>query len=378
MRPRIAHELDYLEPLAEVQVLLVGDDVEAAGKVVRVLAVERGGDVARGVERGAVAAQDDAGRHLVGGQVDDLRALVELEQPLLAQLVHDAAHLVVVKALAGIAVETDVHEREHLLHLGERDLLEPVEQRGGLRVAVLDLFEPGAGPVVERLVALGLPVEAHVELDQLVHAAALDGFAVAPGLVGADHLAELRAPVAQVVDAHAVIAHVVVDAVERVADHGAGQVPDVQRLGDVDRRIVDAHVAPGAHVAAAVAVALAGDALQHGARLRGAVEREIDIAAGGLGAADALRQRERGGGLLRDERRRLAQRLCELEARERKVPEVRVGRRLQHCGDLVGGKAALPRGHGRERRGDRLSKLHTCLLPLSIRFFHYSKGFRSC
>ena len=78
LRPLLAHEFEHLEDLLEVQILLIGDDVEAFIEVVRLFAVDGGGEVARRIEGGAVRAQDEAGRHAVGFEVDDLRAVALL------------------------------------------------------------------------------------------------------------------------------------------------------------------------------------------------------------------------------------------------------------------------------------------------------------
>ena len=137
----------------------------------------------------------------------------------------------------------DAEDGVDLFDLCKRDLLEPIEQFQRFRVAVLDSLEPGPRLIVQRGICLHLLMIAHIDLDQLIHAALIDGVVIAPELVRHDHLAKLRAPVAEVVDAHGRKAEVVIDAVQRVADHGGRQVADVERLCDVDRGIVDADVA---------------------------------------------------------------------------------------------------------------------------------------
>ena len=61
-----------------MQVLLVRHDVQALVKIVGIFAVDGGGNVARGVQGSAVRAQDDARRHAVLLQIDDLRAVALL------------------------------------------------------------------------------------------------------------------------------------------------------------------------------------------------------------------------------------------------------------------------------------------------------------
>ena len=245
--PGIAHLLDDLEQLPEVQILLVGHDVQALVEVIGFLAVERGREVARGVERGAVLFEDEAGRHVAFGQVHDLGALAFHEQAFFAQLLNDGLHLVLIEALARVGVKRYAQQVVYALGVAQGDLLEPVEDREGFFVAVLNPFEPRAAFVFERGVLLGLPVKAHVQVDQRLHAAALHVLPAAPFLVGADHLAELRPPVAQVVDAHRLVAAKIVDAPQRVADHRRGQMADVKALGDVDGAVVQAYGLARAH-----------------------------------------------------------------------------------------------------------------------------------
>ena len=329
LRPRVAHLLHDLEQLAEVQILLVRHDVQALVKAVRLLAVQRGRQVARGVERGAVLLEHEEGRHVLLGQIHDLGTLALHEQALAAQLFDDRAHLVHVEALARIRVKRHAQQVVHPLRVLERHVLEPVEDGQRLFVALLDLLEPRAALVVQRRVRLGLLMEAHVQVDQRLHAARLHVLLAAPLLVGADHLAKLRAPVAQVVDAHRPVAGEVIDAPQRMADHRRGQVPDVEALGDVDGAVVQADRLARAHVRRAPAAGLRQHRLQRLAREVFPVEEEVQIAAhalhaGRLRRVDALRQC--GGDL----RRALAQRLRQLEAGKRIVAQARLRRDLQH------------------------------------------------
>ena len=77
-RPFLAHQFQHLEKLLEVQILLIGDHVQAFIKIVRLLTVQRRGDVARGVQARAVRTQNDTRRHAVRFQIDDLCALALL------------------------------------------------------------------------------------------------------------------------------------------------------------------------------------------------------------------------------------------------------------------------------------------------------------
>ena len=66
-----------------------------------------------------------------------------------------------------------------------------------------------------------------------------------PALQRRDELPELRAPVPHVVDPHHLEALRLQDPVETRADDRRAQMPDVKRLGDVGRGVVDDDRAPG-------------------------------------------------------------------------------------------------------------------------------------
>ena len=341
--PVVAHQLQHLEQLAEVQILLVGHHVEGLVEVVGVLAVLGGGEVAGDVERRAVGAQDQRRGHAVGLEVHDLCALILLQQVLFTQLVDDGLHLVVVEGLAGVGVELHAQQVVHALRVLQCHGLEPVEDLEGFRVAVLDLLEPGAALVVERLVVLGLGVEAHVELHHLVHAAVRHGVVVAPALVGGDHLAELGAPVAQMVHAHGVPAEELVELIEGVADHRGGQMADVEALGDVDGGVVQHHGLARAGVVGAVAFALLKHRLHHLFGIGGAVDEEVQIALDRLHPAQIVRL-DVGREGIGDHHRALAQGLGQLEAGEGVVAHVGARRNLQRRGDVRGLQAGLAEG----------------------------------
>ena len=214
LSPFVAHLFHHLEPLAEVQILLVGHDVEALVKVIFVLAPQGRGDVARGVESRAVLFENQAGRHagffLV--QIHDGGSVADGKQVFGLELFDDAAHLVVEEGFAVVAVKGHAQEIVHPLRILERKLLEPVEQIQRFLVAVLDGLEPAAALVLQRGVMLGFLMEAHIQAGERFHAFTLHLLPVAPELVSADQLAELRAPVAQIVDGDRFVAQKVEDA----------------------------------------------------------------------------------------------------------------------------------------------------------------------
>ena len=284
LRPLLAHEFEHLEDLFEVQILLIGDDVEAFIEVVRLFAVDGGGEVARRIEGSAVRAQNEAGRHAVGFEVDDLCAVALLQEPLFFEFFDDGRHLVGIKALARVRIEGDVQLFVDALDVAERQRLEPIEELVRLFVAALDEAEVFARFRFHRLVRL--LVEADVEIVDGVDAALFRFLAAAPALVGGDELAELGAVVAQMIDAHRVIAEELEDAVERPADDRRREMPDVEGLGDVDGGIVDADGLARAEIGGAVLFPLLKDAGEDVFREPRPCDAEVDIAVEGFGFRD--------------------------------------------------------------------------------------------
>ena len=73
--PLIAHELEYLLPLLEVEILLRCHNVDALVEVVVLLAVYGGCDVSRYIEAGAVGFCDHGRAESVRFEIDYLSAL---------------------------------------------------------------------------------------------------------------------------------------------------------------------------------------------------------------------------------------------------------------------------------------------------------------
>ncbi len=237
LRPLIAHQLEHLLELREVQALLCGRDVDRLVEVIRLLAVDRRSDIARVIDGGAVAFNEDAGRHVPLGQVDDLRAVVQFEKAertdLLDRLFHEAA--LHIEGLARVGVEVDAELTVGLRVLREGDVAEPFPEREVLGIALLELVEFSPRQVLERRILFRLFMELHVEPHELVDADPLDGLTVAPAAEGHDLLSELRAPVAEVVDPRAVVADEFVQELDRMSDDRRAEMPDVEGLADVRR-----------------------------------------------------------------------------------------------------------------------------------------------
>ena len=233
-----------------MKILLIGHHVQALVEVIGILPVDGGGQVPGSVQGSTIGAENDAGWHAVlgflavcvfFGEIHHRGTLGDGQQTLLLQFINHPIHLVIIEAFPGVAVEGNAQQLVHTLRIPQGQGLEPVPQAKGFFVPVLDLLEPGTAFVFQTLVLFCFLVEFHVQAHQLVNAALFHRFLAAPLLVGTDHLAELGAPVAQVIDAHGGVAQVVINAAQAVTDHGGGQMADVEPLGDVDGGIVQAH-----------------------------------------------------------------------------------------------------------------------------------------
>ena len=225
------------------------------------------------------------------------------------------------------------------IHFGERDLLEAGKYGVRFRVACLDLFEPGARLVVQGGVLVCLLVEFYVDTDELFELSLLHRLRAAPAAVGDDQLAELRAVVSQVVDAHHPVSQKAVDLHQGASEHRRGEVPDVKGLRHVDGGIVDADCPAGALVRGAVRLSLRADCLDQAGGIARAVDFEVEIAVHrrhfGQNAVRGDRRpqflRDRGGGFF--------QQFGKAEAGQRIVAQVVGGRHSEAAFDFLSGDA---------------------------------------
>ena len=152
-----------------------------------------------------------------------------------------------------------------------------------------------------------------------------------------NQLAELCAPVAQIVDAVAFVTGKLVELAQRMPDDRCAQMPDVKGLGNVRRRIVEHDLFAAAEGLRAVPLPLFED-FRHN-RLPEIVVRNADVqvAARNLNRADAI-----VGQVLFQRRRNLHRRApqftAEPEAGKRKIAHRGVWRVFQHAGNLLRGQ----------------------------------------
>ena len=179
-------------------------------------------------------------------------------------------------------------------------------------------------------------MEAHVQARERLHAVALHLLAVAPELVGADELAKLRAPVAQIVDGDRLVAQKVKDAAQALPDHGGAQVADVEALGNVDGAEIQADGLAPALFARAPAAAGGEHALQRAAGEILPVQEKVEVPSHLFGLAQVARV-DGFGQLGGDLRRAHAKHAAELEAGESVVAHLLLRRNLQKARDVSRG-----------------------------------------
>jgi hypothetical protein len=313
--PLEAEEAEHREQLLEVQALAAIDDVQRAREAVLPEAVQRRRQIARGVERGAVLGLDQH-RRLLAGDLHDLGALALADQPLLLEHREDLGHLVLVLALAGHERELDAEELVDALELAPRGVAELLPARAHLGLAVLEPLEPGPALAVEGRVGLHRLAEPHVQRVQRgdVERRVLG----APPRIGGEQHAVGGAPVAEVVDADDGVAERGVELRQRVADHRRADVVIREVLGDVRRRVVDAHRLAGA--ARGEQHRRVVDRGREQAERRHAIDLHVDEGPGGGGVDDEAAARQVAGEARGDRRRLLA--VGEARQRERRHGEV--------------------------------------------------------
>ena len=221
-------------------------------------------------------------------------------------------------------VVADVHPPHRRQVTADDAVGDEMGERGGLVVAALDLVQRGGADRQPRLVLLVPLGDARVQVPAVVVEARAIGDC--PDL-GERLVFELAEPDGDVGHLHAGVVDVVLDLdlapeepqqpAECVAERRVAEVPDVRRLVRVDRRMLDDGL--GVRRLSSAAVVLPQPS-QGECR---PVEEEIDVSAGRcFDPGELLDRAERGGNLLRDRARRLAQAARQLEGeRDGKVPQ---------------------------------------------------------
>ena len=291
--------------------------------------MEGGCKVPRGVQGRAVALAQEAGRHVLAEvlEVYDQSPLGGLGDAGLDDALDGGVEVGLVEGFAAHEVEGDAQACVGALEFLHREL---GEVRPGCAdvtlLAALQLAERGPPGLGQLRIVLLLLVHADVQRGEGLHRVVLEVDRVAPAIDRCHELAELRAPVADVVDADGLVAEGVVEAAHGGADDGRAQVTDMEALGDVGRGVVEHDRLAPTLVRAAVALTPGLDVAQNHVGECLAVDREVEVRPGRNGA-DAL-DRELLDQLRGDLRRGLLHGLRQGEAREGQVPEAGVARGL--------------------------------------------------
>jgi hypothetical protein len=249
------------EELAEVELLAAIGDVDDFIGMPCLDAVGEGGEVGGGVEGGAVGFLDEHRRFFEVGLIEenDDGAFAFAGHAFGNEVLDDGFELGIVKAFAEDVVEMDAEAVVDFLEFaeGEADHFLPEGEVFGIAVLEFDEFLAGFG--FDFVAGFEFGVDLFVEAAHFFERGAIEGFAVEVFFPANEELAELGAPVADVVVGDDAVAEVAEGTGDDVADAGGADVADVHGLGDVGGAEVD-------HV---------------GSRLRGGGDEEVLAAMGG-------------------------------------------------------------------------------------------------
>ena len=162
-----------------------------------------------------VRFQNDAGRHAVGFEIDDLRSAALHEQALFSQFVHHGLHFIRIKALSRIRIETNIEQIINFLYVFQREFFEPMKEFQTFRIPLFDFLKVRTGFVVVFGMYLRLAVETDVQLIQSPNPALFHGISIPPTLIGGNEFPELRAVVAEMIDSYRLIAEKIENTIER-------------------------------------------------------------------------------------------------------------------------------------------------------------------
>ncbi len=241
VRPFKTEQLQHLKKLGKVQLLLGPDHVQCAVEPERLIAVDGRGQVPGNVKGGSVLFAQHTRGQAVFLQVDDQSTLALPGDALLPDQPDSILQHIVIVAFAVVVVKADPQQAVDLLVAFQAQFAEAAPVLRRLAVPLLQALEPAPGLLLQLRLLPGFPVKADVELEQVIDRVRPEGTLLSPAAEGHDNLAELGAPVAEMVDPHAAIAQGLENQVEGVTDHRRAQMSDAERLGNVGRGEVDHH-----------------------------------------------------------------------------------------------------------------------------------------
>ena len=135
------------------------------------------------------------------------------------------------------------------------------------------------------------------------------------------------------IDTHRLVAQMLINTLEAVAQHGGGQVPNVEALGNIDGGVVQTDGFARTHVAGAVLFPADQHVFQRALGEIHPVQEEIQIAVHRLHTS-SLRRVKGSGDRLGDLRRRHAQHLGKAEAGEGIIAQIGIRRHSQLTADV--------------------------------------------
>ena len=237
-----AHALRGGEDLLEMELLRRAGDIPNGVRVPAFDAVFDGGEVGRGVEEAAVAFADEAG--LVGqrrnvGEENARGAFADLRGAVGEEFVDQGGQRRIVETFAETLVEADAEFFVDILELGPREFDQLLPDGAVFRIALLEFDQFLARGLVHGGVGLLEGVDLAVEARHFGDRVALERGAIEEMFPTVEDLAELRAPVAEMVVGHDFVSEKACDAGQRVAEDGATDMADMHRLGDVGRAEID-------------------------------------------------------------------------------------------------------------------------------------------
>ena len=237
--PIVPHKLNDLEPLRKVQTLSCGRNIDCLIEIIFFFSVNRSGNIARRIERRAVAFQNKARRHIVCRQVDNGRTVVDFEKSFFAENLNLRGHFVGIKALALITVEVYTEQLICFFVFAEANIDEFAPEFVIFLIAVFELCKFGSCFVFKRLILFRLVMELNVKLNEFIDAALFYLVHTSPFAVSNDEFSELRSPVAEVIYADALIARELMKFFKRMTYYRRSEVSYMEGLCDVRRRVVE-------------------------------------------------------------------------------------------------------------------------------------------
>ena len=248
----VAHKLNDLEPLLEMQTLLICRNVNTLCEVIRSVAINGCGDITCGIKRRTVRFKNKARRHIVFRKIDDRRTVVYFKQTLFAEKIYLLLHFIGIERFSRIAVKIYTESFIRLVAFVKRYFYKPFPQFRVFGIALFKLCKLGACTVIQSGILFGFLVESDIKADELVNAEFFNSLSVAPEFVCRYLLAELSSPISEMIYAYAVVSAELMKLFKRMTYNGRSKMSYMKRLADIRCGIVKHYGLSLADVALAV------------------------------------------------------------------------------------------------------------------------------